>query len=108
MKFTESASKEIRKIMERDGLDPDKMAVRMGVKGGGCSGFQYDFSFTKEIKDDDITFCDFDVNYLIDKTSIEFIKEGSLDFVQELGGSFFKIENPNSTANCGCGTSFSI
>ena len=105
IKFTDKALKQINSLLSKK----DKGSFfRIAIKGGGCSGFQYDFSFTNEIKDDDITFCDFDVNYLIDKTSIEFIKDGSLDFVEELGGSFFKIENPNSTANCGCGTSFSI
>ena len=92
-KLTNNAAIRIKELQKNEEIGS---LFRISVLGGGCSGFQYDFSFTKKINDDDITFCDFDVNYLIDKTSIEFIKEGSLDFVQELGGSFFKIENPNS------------
>ncbi len=82
-KLTNNAAIRIKELQKNEEIGS---LFRISVLGGGCSGFQYDFSFTKEINHDDITFCDFDVNYLIDKTSIEFIKEGS----------------------CGCGTSFSI
>ena len=104
-KLTNNAATRIKELQKNEEVGS---LFRISVLGGGCSGFQYDFSFTKEINDDDIIFCDFDVNYLIDKTSIEFIKEGSLDFVQELGGSFFKIENlldRKNIVNRGGGTS---
>ncbi len=80
-KLTNNAATRIKELQKNEEIGS---LFRISVLGGGCSGFQYDFSFTKEINDDDITFCDFDVNYLIDKTSIEFIKEGSLDFVKTL------------------------
>lgn len=86
----------------------NKKYAYLGVLGGGCSGFQYDFSFTDKKNDDDIVYKDFGINYLIDTSSIEFISGGQLEYVDELAGSYFKIENPNATANCGCGTSFSI
>ena len=70
--------------------------------------FLNDFSFEKNPNNDDLVFEQNNVKYLIDKVSIDFIKGSSLEFVSELSGSYFKIENPNATANCGCGTSFSI
>ena len=81
---------------------------RISVLGGGCSGFQYDFSFSNNINKDDVIFKDFGINYLIDQTSLNFLSGSELEFVDELGGSYFSIKNPNATANCGCGTSFSI
>ena len=86
----------------------DTKTLRVAVKGGGCSGFQYDFSFVKKPKDDDMIFKEGGVDYLIDKVSIDFLRGSTLEYVSELAGSYFKIENPNATANCGCGTSFSI
>ena len=81
---------------------------RISVLGGGCSGFQYDFSFDKNPKDDDIIFKEGGIDYLIDKVSIDFLRGSTLQYVSELAGSYFQIKNPNATANCGCGTSFSI
>ena len=85
-----------------------KCFFRLKVNGGGCSGFQYDFSFDKNPKDDDIIFKEGGINYLIDKVSIDFLRGSTLEYVSELAGSYFQIKNPNATANCGCGTSFSI
>ena len=81
---------------------------RISVLGGGCSGFQYNFSFEVNPNKDDLIFKDHGVTFLIDNISLDFIKGSTLDFVSELSGSFFNIINPNATANCGCGTSFSI
>ena len=104
-KLTKNAAIQIKKLLKKEN---HASFFRISVLGGGCSGFQYDFSFTDKINNDDIAFSEHEIKYLIDKTSIELINKGSLDFIEELGGSFFKIDNPNSTANCGCGTSFSI
>ena len=97
-------------IKRIQGLLPDQKSsfFRVYVTGGGCSGFQYDFSFTDKKNPDDDIYDEYQVKYLIDQSSIEFLSGGELDYVDELAGSYFKIENPNSTANCGCGTSFSI
>ena len=81
---------------------------RISVLGGGCSGFQYNFSFEANPNKDDLIFKDHGVTFIIDNISLDFIKGSTLDFVSELSGSFFNIINPNATANCGCGTSFSI
>jgi iron-sulfur cluster assembly accessory protein len=77
---------------------------RIAIKGGGCSGFQYDFSFDKSIEKDDLKF----ENILIDKTSADLLKGSEVDYVNELIGDSFKISNPQSKSSCGCGTSFSL
>ena len=68
----------------------------------------YEFSFSKDKNEDDILFKEHGINYLIDETSINFLSGSKLEYIDELGGAFFSINNPNATANCGCGTSFSI
>ena len=103
--LTTSAAEQIKVLLEKE--KPNSV-FRISILGGGCSGFQYNFSFSKKICDDDIVLNEHNIRYVIDKTSIEFINNGKLDYINELGGSYFKIENPNSKANCGCGTSFSI
>ena len=81
---------------------------KISVLGGGCSGFQYDFSFVNSPNSDDLVFNESGICYLVDKVSMEFLNGSTLEYVSELAGAYFKIENPNATANCGCGTSFSI
>ena len=103
--ITQEAAERIKTLLENEKVNS---FFRISVLGGGCSGFQYDFSFTNKKNEDDVVYDEYQVKYLIDQTSIEFIDGGKLDYVNELAGSYFKIENPNSTANCGCGTSFSI
>ena len=77
---------------------------RIAIKGGGCSGFQYDFSFDNSANDDDLQ----QDNILIDKTSADLLKGSEVDFVKELIGDSFKINNPQSKSSCGCGVSFSL
>ena len=81
---------------------------KISVLGGGCSGFQYDFSFVNSPNSDDLVFNESGICYLVDKVSMDFLNGSTLEYVSELAGAYFKIENPNATANCGCGTSFSI
>ena len=78
--------------------------LRIAVEGGGCSGFQYDFSFDNSANDDDLQ----QDNILIDKTSADLLKGSEVDFVKELIGDSFKINNPQSKSSCGCGVSFSL
>ena len=101
IKFTENAIKQINHLLSKK----DKGSFfRIAIKGGGCSGFQYDFSFDKAIEKDDLKF----ENILIDKTSADLLKGSEVDFVSELIGDSFKITNPQSKSSCGCGTSFSV
>ena len=77
---------------------------RIAVKGGGCSGFKYDFSFDKEVDKNDLK----QENIVIDKSSLEMLKGSQVDYTQELIGSSFKISNPKTKSSCGCGVSFSF
>tara|TARA_B100000214_G_C23967106_1_gene628280 strand:+ start:1693 stop:2010 length:318 start_codon:yes stop_codon:yes gene_type:complete len=101
IKFTDKAIKQINNLL----LKKDKGSFfRIAIKGGGCSGFQYDFSFDKKVEDNDLKFN----NILIDKKSAELLKGSEVDFVSELIGNQFKISNPQSKSSCGCGVSFSL
>jgi len=101
IKFTDKAIKQINHLLSQK----DKGSFfRIAIKGGGCSGFQYDFSFDKSMEKDDLKF----ENILIDKTSADLLKGSEVDYVSELIGDSFKITNPQSKSSCGCGTSFSI
>ena len=101
IKFTDKAIKQINDLL----LKKEKGSFfRIAIKGGGCSGFQYDFSFDNKIEKDDLKY----ENILIDKTSANLLKGSKVDFVSELIGDSFKISNPQSKSSCGCGVSFSI
>ena len=101
IKFTEKALKQINVLLSKK----DKGSFfRIAIKGGGCSGFQYDFSFDSKAEQDDIVFN----NVLIDKKSAELLNGSEVDYVSELIGESFKITNPQSKSSCGCGVSFSL
>ena len=101
IKFTDKAIKQINHLLSQK----DKGSVfRIAIKGGGCSGFQYDFSVDKNPQEDDLKF----ENILIDKTSADMLKGSEVDYVSELIGNSFKISNPKSKSSCGCGVSFSL
>jgi len=102
--LTERAARHIVEIL-RD--EPQSM-LRVAVTGGGCSGFQYDFSLEKTRADDDLVLTKYGAVVLIDSISLGFLNGAEIDFVDEMIGAAFKIKNPNATASCGCGTSFSI
>ena len=101
IKFTDKAIKQINHLLSQK----DKGSFfRIAIKGGGCSGFQYDFSFDKTVEKNDLKF----ENVLIDKTSADLLKGSEVDYVSELIGDSFKISNPQSKSSCGCGVSFSL
>ncbi len=108
MKFTENASKEIRKIMERDGLDPTTMAVRMGVKGGGCSGFTYTLDFDDRRRKFDLYFVSNGLSILVDKKSNLYIGKTTIDWSYNLSDRGLRFDNPDAKGSCGCKTSFMI
>jgi len=82
--------------------------LRLAVEGGGCSGFQYRFGLADAAEADDIAVETDGVTLLVDSMSLDLVRGGVVDFVDNLGGASFKVENPNATAGCGCGTSFSV
>jgi iron-sulfur cluster insertion protein len=98
--FTKEALDEINKITQTG----KKKYFRITVKGGGCSGFKYNFHFDENSSEDDVIFD----NTIIDKTSLEIISGSVVDFKKEMIGESFVISNPKATASCGCGLSFSI
>ena len=101
IKFTDKAIKQINYLLsQKDNGD----FFRIAIKGGGCSGFKYDFSFDKKPTEEDLKFN----NILIDKTSADLLKGSEVDYVSELIGDSFKISNPQSKSSCGCGVSFSL
>ena len=101
IKFTDKAIKQINHLLSQK----DKGSFfRIAIKGGGCSGFQYDFSFDQNPKDEDLKFN----NIIIDKTSADLLKGSEVDFASDLIGDSFKISNPQSKSSCGCGVSFSL
>jgi iron-sulfur cluster insertion protein len=82
--------------------------MRVEVQGGGCSGFQYQFKFDENIASDDHVFQTNGVAVVVDDTSLDLLNGAELDYVEELIGAFFQVNNPNAASSCGCGTSFSI
>ena len=101
IKFTDNAIKQINLLLSTK----DKgFFFRIAIKGGGCSGFQYDFSFDKKPQNEDLKY----ENILIDKASADLLKGSEIDYVQELMGNSFKINNPQTKSSCGCGVSFSL
>ena len=94
----------VEKIDQLIGKKPSGTFFRIAVKGGGCSGFKYDFTFDNKVDANDLT----QQNIVIDKSSLEMLKGSQVDFSQELIGSSFKISNPKTKSSCGCGVSFSF
>lgn len=90
------------------GKEPEGAMLRVAVEGGGCSGFQYKFDIVSEREDDDLVLDANGFDVLIDSVSVDYMAGSQIDFSDELIGAAFKIINPNATASCGCGTSFSL
>ena len=103
--LTPAAARRIGWIAERQG----KPAIlRLTVEGGGCSGFQYRFDLTDAAENDDSVSETDGVRLVVDPVSLDLVAGSTVDFVESLGGAAFKVENPNATAGCGCGSSFGI
>ena len=101
IKFTDKALKQINSLLSKK----DKGSFfRIAIKGGGCSGVQYEFTFDQSKSEEDLIF----ENILIDKTSADLLKGSEIDYVSELIGEQFKITNPQTKSSCGCGVSFSL
>ena len=101
VKFTDKAIKQINHLLSKK----DKGSFfRIAIKGGGCSGYQYDFSYDLKANEDDLI----QNNILIDKQSASLLKGSKIDYVEELIGESFKINNPQTKSSCGCGVSFSL
>jgi iron-sulfur cluster assembly protein len=104
--LTDKAADKIRELLT-DQQDASEQALRVAVRGGGCSGFQYALAFDRR-KDDDHVFEDRGVSVIVDKTSIQFVFGSEVDYVEGLQGAGFSVNNPNVVAACGCGSSFQV
>ena len=103
--LTERAARRINEIMS---AEPSGSMLRISVNGGGCSGFQYAFDIERAPQPDDIVVQRDGATVLVDQVSLPFLEGSIIDFVDDLIGQSFKIQNPHATASCGCGTSFSV
>ena len=103
--LTQSAARRIGEILQKE---PAGTMLRVSVEGGGCSGFQYKFDTERDRADDDIVIEKSGATVLIDPVSLNYMAGSEIDFVDDLIGSSFKVNNPQATASCGCGTSFAL
>ncbi|MFK7758705.1 MAG: HesB/IscA family protein [Phycisphaerales bacterium] len=105
--ITELAAKEIQTIIKSQDLDADKVRLRVGVKGGGCSGFSYLLDLTETQKDSDEMFEQHGIKVIVDPKSMLYLSGVVVDFKDEIMGRGFVFNNPNASSSCGCGSSFS-
>jgi iron-sulfur cluster insertion protein len=104
--LSESAAKRIAWLITQEG-NPSLM-LRLSVSGGGCSGFQYGFSFDNARQADDHLFERDGVKMLVDDTSLDLLSGAEVDYVEDMVGSAFQVKNPNASSSCGCGSSFAV
>ena len=103
--FSDSAAQKVRQLIDEEGNDDLKL--RVFVTGGGCSGFQYGFTFDEEVNEDDATMEKNGVTLLIDAMSYQYLVGAEIDYQEGMEGAQFVIKNPNASSTCGCGSSFS-
>ena len=106
--LTELAAKEVQTIIASQELDAEKVRLRIGVKGGGCSGFSYLLDLTETQKDSDEVFEQHGIKIIIDPKSLLYLSGVTVDFKDEIMGRGFVFNNPNASSSCGCGSSFSV
>jgi iron-sulfur cluster assembly accessory protein len=105
IQLTPSAAERVAAIAARQG----KPAIlRLSVEGGGCSGFQYRFGLADAVESDDLTVERDGVTLVVDSVSLDLVRGAAVDYVENLGGAAFKVENPQAASGCGCGSSFSV
>ena len=104
--FTDSAANKVRELIDEEG-NPG-LKLRVFVTGGGCSGFQYGFTFDEDVSEDDTALEKNGVTLLIDAMSYQYLVGAEIDYTEGLEGAQFVIRNPNATSTCGCGSSFSV
>lgn len=104
--FTDAAAGKVRELVDEEG-NPE-LKLRVFVQGGGCSGFQYGFTFDEIVNEDDTTMEKNGVMLLIDAMSLQYLVGAEIDYKDDLQGAQFVIKNPNASTTCGCGSSFSV
>jgi iron-sulfur cluster insertion protein len=104
--FTDAAARKVAELIEDEG-DPE-LKLRVYISGGGCSGFQYGFSFENAVEDGDFAFENQGVTLLVDPMSVQYLLDAEIDYREDLEGARFVIRNPNASTTCGCGSSFTV
>lgn len=104
--FTDSAAHKVKNLIA--GEDNPNLRLRVYITGGGCSGFQYGFTFDDQVNDGDLTVENQNVGLVVDPMSLQYLIGATVDYVEGLEGSRFVVQNPNASSTCGCGASFSI
>ena len=104
--LTENAARRVAALRVQENLP--HAFLRLAVSGGGCSGFQYGFSFDDQRHPEDIVFERDGVQLVVDDVSLELVKGAEIDFVEDMMGASFQVKNPNAASSCGCGNSFSV
>lgn len=104
--FTDAAAAKVRELIDEEGNDT--LMLRVFISGGGCSGFQYGFTFDENVTEGDTVVENAGVKLLIDPMSIQYLAGAEIDYSESLEGAQFVIRNPNATTTCGCGSSFSV
>ena len=106
MRFTDSAARKVRALIEEE--ENENLKLRVFVTGGGCSGFEYGFTFDEDLEDDDTTVLNAGVALVVDSLSYQYLAGAEIDYKEDLAGSRFVVTNPNASTTCGCGNSFSV
>lgn len=106
LNFTDAAANKVGQLIEQEGNSALKL--RVYVQGGGCSGFQYGFTFDEEVQEGDTEIANGGVTLLVDPMSVQYLMGAEIDYREDLSGAQFIIRNPNATTTCGCGSSFSV
>jgi iron-sulfur cluster assembly protein len=105
--FTELGATKVREFLASQGTETADAGLRLGVRGGGCSGFQYQLAFDSR-RDGDIVYEDQGLQILVDEQSLPYVHGASIDYIDQLTGAGFQVNNPNVVAACGCGSSFKV
>lgn len=105
--LTEKGAEKVQEFLSAQNANVEVAGLRIGVKGGGCSGFQYQLAFDEQ-RDDDLIYEDRGMRILVDPESLPYVDGSTINFVDALIGAGFKVENPNVVAACGCGSSFKV
>lgn len=104
--FTDAAADKVKSLITEE--ENPNLKLRVFITGGGCSGFQYGFTFDEEVNNDDFQLQKNGVTLLVDAMSLQYLEEAEIDYKEDLQGAQFVIRNPNATTTCGCGSSFSL
>ena len=104
--LSQAAAESVAFLRKMEG--DENLMLRLTVSGGGCSGFQYGFDFSKDVADDDHVFEHHGVPLVVDEVSLDLLAGSEVDYIEDLAGAAFVVKNPNATASCGCGSSFAV